>query len=193
MNKIYSFLVMLNQNDAFLFRFLMAINDFYFRIAYRKMFTEEFDGFNQKFLLQRRTYFLKVLDKDYAGSLSRFLREISNIFTPPHSVDENAIKKILSMKSHIAMGIFHEGKFVGYLLMRLFFPKRNVVAIGIRKDHQLGLGKKMTKEANSILKRHGFNCYATVDKSNLSSLKGAQRIGYKIVGETEDFYLLRVI
>jgi hypothetical protein len=132
--------------------------------------------------------FLRPDDLDaFAGLLARF----DSKYLPPHPLDRHSAAEALRRRSYVPLGIFCRGELVGYLLVRLFFPRRAVTGIWILPHVQnLRLGVSALMVSWAWTRAEGLPDYCTVPVDNVNSVKTALAARWKIVRTNRRFHVL---
>ena len=119
------------------------------------------------------------------GELSQFK------YRPPHPLDAASARRALRRRSYLPFGLFHDGELVGYLLIRLFFPRRAATGIWSRElAHNKGFSTNAVATTAGFTSSEGIADYITVPLDNVYSLRGALTAGWRIVRKNRRFYVL---
>jgi hypothetical protein len=128
-------------------------------------------------------------DEAFAELLSRFdFRHL-----PPHPLDREAARRALRRASYLPFGFFDaEGRLLGYVLVRLFFPFRAATGVwSLATNHARGISQAAVKAtAENVTAPAGLADYVTVPLDNVYSLRGAQWAGWRIVRTNRRFHVL---
>jgi hypothetical protein len=115
-------------------------------------------------------------------------------YTPPHGLGRADAERALQRRSYVPLGIFERGELVGYVLLRLFFPRRGVSGIWIRSGHHgAGLGRAGFGASTLLAKHCGLVNFCTVPIDNPNSLRLAQSAGFRILRTNRRFHVLRAL
>lgn len=137
-----------------------------------------------------RLRLLRPEDEDAFASLLERLARFPH--RPPHPLDRASARRALHRRSYLPFGLFFEGELVGYLLVRLFFPRRAVTAIwSLELAHNKRFSVNSGLVTSSFTRSEGLADYITVPLDNLYSLKAAQGAGWEILRKNRRFYVLR--
>jgi RimJ/RimL family protein N-acetyltransferase len=140
---------------------------------------------------QARVRFLEARDED---AFAEFLSRLDALYLPPHPLDRRTAGIVLRRQSHIPIGIFVEGKLIGYILLRLFFFRRAVTGIWmLASTHGAGVGRHTLYESVKFLEREGLPNYCTIPIGNEPSLRIAHWCGWRIIRTNRRFNVLKVI
>lgn len=180
----------LNEQNHWFFRLYDRANELWSRLVFRGVrgrasaIDEELDARGQK----GRFRFLTPEDLDlFAELLDRFDFE----YLPPHAIDRDGAFATLRRHSHLPFGIFHEGRLIGYVLIRLFFFRRAVSGIwSLPSHHNQGFNVAAVRASGRFTKSERLPDYATVPIGNDPSLLGAQAAGWKIIRTNRRFHVL---
>jgi hypothetical protein len=135
---------------------------------------------------------LRLLGPDDLEAFAALLAAFEGFrYGPPHPLDRHTAERCLRRASHLAFGIFQEGKLVGYVLLRLFFPRRVVTGIWMRREHQsTGAALAAVKASRVFTQAEHIPDYVTVPIDNYASLMGAQNAGWRVVRSNRRFHVL---
>ena len=112
-------------------------------------------------------------------------------YLPPHPLDRASALRAQRRRSYLPFGIFYQGRLVGYLLLRLFFPRRAVTAIwSLEIAHNKRFSVNAGVITSAFTSAEGFADYITVPLDNTYSLKAALGAGWHVVRKNRRFYVL---
>lgn len=112
-------------------------------------------------------------------------------YLPPHALDRATARRALRRASYLPLGVFHGEELVGYLLLRLFAPKRAVLGIWSKSSHfNRGFTKAATKAAAEFTRENGYPNYITVPLDNVYSLRVGLWAGWRILRTNRRFHVL---
>ncbi|MGH0029573.1 MAG: hypothetical protein ACQGVC_07270 [Myxococcota bacterium] len=139
---------------------------------------------------EARIRLLRADDDDEA--FARLLEGLGGFpYRPPHPLDRAAAERALRRRSYLPFGIFYRGELVGYLLVRLFFPRRAVTAIwSLEIAHNKRFSLNAGVITSSFTRSERLDDYITVPLDNTYSLKAALGAGWEIVRKNRRFYVL---
>ena len=113
-------------------------------------------------------------------------------YLPPHPLDLDTARRVLGRKSYLPFGIFHGDDMVGYLLLRLFAPRRAVLRIWSLSSYQKrGLTTAACVAAAEFTRLNGYPNFITVPLDNKYSLKVGLDVGWKLLRTNSRFHVLR--
>jgi hypothetical protein len=113
-------------------------------------------------------------------------------YMPPHPLDRETARSALHRKSYLPLGLFHDGELVGYLLLRLFAPKRVVLGIWSVQSYQnRGLTTVACVAAANFTQANGYPNFVTIPLDNTYSLRVVLTVGWKMQRTNSRFHLLR--
>lgn len=138
--------------------------------------------------LEARIRFLEAEDEQ---AFTQLLACFDFRHVPPHPLDRAAAARAIQRRSYLPFGIFVEGRLVGYLLLRLFFPRRAVTGIWtLPETYNLGLGQESLRRTAAFTTAEGIPDYATIPLDNENSLRMANAAGWQIVRSNRRFHVL---
>lgn len=179
-----------NERGHWIFRLYDLCNELWARLALRgpRRRAEAIDTAIRGRDADARVRFLGPADLDaFAGLLARF----DSRYLPPHPLDRSAAAAALARCSYVPLGIFFEDALVGYLLVRLFFPRRAVTGIWILPQVQnRGFGVDALLASWEWIRSEGLPDYCTVPVDNPNSVKTALAAGWRILRTNRRFHVL---
>lgn len=135
---------------------------------------------------------LRLLDPGDEEAFARLLEGLRARYLPPHPIDRASARRALRRRSYLPFGIFVEGRLAGYLLLRLFFPRRAVTGIWtLPETHNLGLGQESLRQSRAFTRGEGLADYCTIPVDNLNSVRMATAAGFRILRTNRRFHVLR--
>jgi hypothetical protein len=135
---------------------------------------------------------MRLLRPDDLDAFAEMLAAFDFKYLPPHALDRKAAKKVLNRKSYLPLGIFHGDDLVGYLLLRLFAPKRAVLGIWSLTSYQnRGLTTVACVAGAEFTRVNGYPNFITVPLDNKYSLKVGLDVGLKLLRSNPRFHVLR--
>lgn len=179
-----------NEQGHSLFRLYDHCNELWARLALRgpRRRAEAIDAAIRGQGAEAHVRFLKPADLD---AFAELLAAFDSRYLPPHGLDREAAAAALSRKSYVPLGIFSEGELVGYLLVRLFFPRRAVTGIWILprlQNRRFGVNALLASW--EWTRREGLPDYCTVPVDNVNSVKTALAAHWRIIRTNQRFHVL---
>jgi len=182
----------LNEKEHWFFRLYDACNEVWARLVFGGIHRRA-AGFERP--VQTRTgaeAHVRLLLPADLEAFTELLAAFDFRYRPPHPLDRESAAKALTRRSYLPWGIFVEGRLVGYLLLRLFFPRRAVTGIWTLPDtYNLGLAQESLRQTASFTTAEGLADYATVPVDNLNSVRVAVGAGWVILRSNRRFHVLR--
>jgi hypothetical protein len=179
-----------NERNHWIFRLYDLVNEGWARLALRgeRGRAEAIDAVIQGRDAEARVRFLTPADLEpFAALLAAF----DSRYLPPHGLDRAAAAAALRRRSYVPLGIFFEGELIGYLLVRLFFPRRAVTGIWILprlQNRRFGVNALLASW--EWTRSEGLPDYCTVPVDNPNSVKTALAAGWRIVRTNRRFHVL---
>jgi hypothetical protein len=181
----------LNERDHWIFRLYDGVNEVWAGLVFRglRRRAERLDvTVAARSGREARLRFLRPADLD---AFAAFLAALDVRYLPPHGRDRTAAARALARRSYVPLGIFLEGRLVGYLLQRLFFPRRAVSGIWmLAAAHNAGVGRVMFLEAAKAMSAEGLDNYVTIPLDNEPSMRIALWCGWKVIRTNRRFHVL---
>jgi len=135
---------------------------------------------------------LRLLQTEDEEAFAQLLSGLGARYLPPHPIDRASARRALRRRSYLPFGIFVEGRLVGYLLLRLFFPRRAVTGIWtLPETHNLGLGQESLRHSRAFTRGEDLPDYCTIPVDNENSLRMATAAGFRILRTNRRFHVLR--
>ncbi|RLF35796.1 MAG: hypothetical protein DRM99_03990 [Thermoplasmata archaeon] len=131
---------------------------------------------------------LEEKDINELYELLQGLSEKAKKFFHPHSFDLNTLKNICKSKQDHYFVMTLENKIIGYSFLRLFGYENPSFGCCIRNGFEnKGYGTMLTQWTTEKAKELGYKkVILKTYKENISAQKVYKKVGYKIIGETED-------
>lgn len=96
----------------------------------------------------------------------------SQTFFQPHTIDEITFRQLLQAPYYLAIGYFCATELVGYVFVRLYYPKKAFAGYLVSDSYQgKGIGKHLFRVIKSIIHDAGFDLYTYVKEDNLASIR----------------------
>jgi hypothetical protein len=182
----------LNERQHGFFRAYDWGNELWARLAFRgvRQRASRIDAPLASEAREGRLRFLTPADEDAFAELLEGLRKFK--YKPPHPLDRRSARWALRRVSYLPFGVFCEGRLVGYLLLRLFFPRRAVTAIwSLETAHNRRFSVNAGLVTSAFTGSEGLGDYITVPLDNPYSLKAALGAGWRVIRSNRRFHLLR--
>jgi len=127
-------------------------------------------------------------DVDELYGLLQQLSENDKRFFHPHSFDLNTIREICNSKKDHYFVTTLDGKIIGYSFLRLFGYEIPSFGCYICNGYEnKGYGTILTRWTVNKAKELGYNkVILKTYKDNVSAQKIYKKVGFKIIGETEN-------
>ena len=189
-NALEQWIYRLNEADHWIFRLYDWGNEVWAALAFRgtRRRASALDVTVEAGERRARVRFLTAADVDTFATL---LAGFDVKYLPPHGLDRQAAGAALRRRSYVPIGIFVDDCLVGYILLRLFFPRRAVTGIWmLASTHNAKLGRRTLQEAVDFLRREDLANYCTIPLDNTPSIKIAHACGWRIVRTNQRFHVL---
>jgi ribosomal protein S18 acetylase RimI-like enzyme len=190
-DRAEEFVYQLNERNHWIFRAWDFGNEAWARLVFRglRKRAAQIDApVKTRTGAQARFRFLTPLDDE---AFARLLASFSARYLPPHALDRAAAGRALRRISYVPFGIFVEDRLVGYLLLRLFFPRRIVTGIWtLPETHNLGLGQECLRQTAAFSRAEGIADYATIPIDNPNSVRMANAAGWDVIRTNRRFHVL---
>lgn len=198
MKKIFlNAMLAIQKRQGWLFFAIIFFNELYIK-AYRLLCRPRLSltSYSTNFSVGQLDCVMKVMDDSYLGALHNFFISSVDVQSPdfimPHGVDLSTLKNIFSRRSHIPLGIFHDGHFIGYALIRLLFPKTASYSIFIAKEWQgRGIGTAALARELEFIHILGFTPYSAVSKTNKRSLRMLNKLDMEFSDELDGYFMVK--
>ena len=113
-------------------------------------------------------------------------------YAPPHPLDGASAARALRRASYLPFGVFRENALIGYVLVRLFFPRRAVSGYWLLAAyHDTGVGVAAARAMRELLRAAALPDYVTIPLDNAPSLVAARAAGWRILRSNRRFHVLR--
>jgi len=181
----------LNEHDHWIFHLYAWGNEVWARLVFSTTRTEaaRIDRPIRTDSGEARFRFLTPADLDRFAALLERMRTLPH--KPPHPLDLDAAARALDRRSNLPFGIFVGDDLVGYLLLRLFFPRRAVLGIWMPASrHNARLGRQAVDLASDFMRSRSLANFITVPIDNTSSLRVAEICGYRLLRTNRRFHVL---
>jgi len=181
----------LNERDHWFFRLLESVNDVYAGLI--------FPGVRRRAALidepirgRNREYRMRFLVADDAEILIELFAQFDFAYSPPHSLDADAVRGLLARPSYLPFGLFRDDECVGYCLVRLIAPRSCFTGVwSLPALWNEGMSQAAVKRSGAFTDAEGLLDFVTVPLDNLASKKGAEWAGWETVRANRRFFLLR--
>ncbi len=139
---------------------------------------------------KKGSIFIRNIEESDARELYDFLNNLDEKtkgFFHPHPFDLKTIMDICKSKKDHYFVMFSKNKLIGYSFLRLFGYKIPSFGIVIRKGLTgKGYGTILTKGTIEKARKLGYKkVLLKTYKENISAQKVYEKLGFKIIGETE--------
>ncbi len=139
----------------------------------------------------KSSFIIRPLKSSDAKDLFEFLKDIdkkTKNYFHPHSFDYDTIKKICESKKDYYYVLLINDRIIGYSFLRLFGYEIPSFGIIIRRNYtNKGYGTVLTEWTVNKAKELGFKkVILKTYKKNIAARKVYKKIGFSIIGETED-------
>jgi hypothetical protein len=181
----------LNERNHPFFRLLERVNDMWARLVFRGVRSRA-RNIDDSIAGRDGTARLRFLTPDDVDLLADLLARFDFKYLPPHPRDRETVARVLRRASYLPFGLFRDGEVMGYLLVRLTFPRRSFTGIWTLHQHRnAGFSQAAVKRTGQFTDEEGVIDHVTVPLDNLPSLRGAQWAGWKVLRKNRRFYVLR--
>jgi hypothetical protein len=181
----------LNEREHWIFRLYDAFNEAWAALVFRGLRRRagRLDRpIRARGGLDARVRFLHPEDE---GAFAQLLGKFDFRYLPPHGLDPAAARRALRRRSYLPFGIFVEERLVGYLLLRLFFPRRAVTGIWtLPETYNLGLGQESLRQTAAFTTAERMADYATIPVDNPNSVRMATAAGWRVIRTNRRFHVL---
>ena len=138
-----------------------------------------------------KSYTIRNIEEKDIDELYLFLNNLdekTKEFFHPHSFDKNTITSICTLKKDHYYVMVENNRIIGYSFLRLFGYEIPSFGVIIRPGFtDKGYGTTLTDWTIKKAKELGYKkVILKTYKENISAQKIYEKIGFKIVGETED-------
>ena len=181
----------LNERNHWFFRLLEAVNDLYAGLIFRGVrrraarIDESIRGRDREF----RMRFLVAAD---APILVELFAQFDFAYSPPHSLEADAVQGLLARPSYLPFGLFRDDECVGYCLVRLIAPRNCFTGVwSLPVVWNEGMSQAAVKRSGAFTDAEGLVDFVTVPLDNTASKQGAEWAGWQTLRANRRFYLLR--
>jgi len=181
----------LNERGHWLFRLYDRCNEVWARMVFRSV-RERASRLDETLVGRGVTVRMRVLGPEDLDALVALFETLGqHKYLPPHPLDRESARAAISRMSYLPFGWFDGERLVGYLLVRLFFPKRAATGVWMLTEcFNSGLGTLGVDTTGTFTTSEGFDDYITVPLDNIASLRGAVTAGWRIQRKNKRFYVL---
>lgn len=176
----------------FLWRFIEYSNGLIVQIFYEKQIRKAIGSVLEKQPPSEYTY-REVRRQDIPQLMSLFSAQPDDFyaFFRPHDFDRKTLIRLQGNSAFSMFGVFDREKIVGYFFIRFFFNRKAFRGKMVDIDYQgKGIAKQMGRITTDIAWCAGFRLFATVSRSNLSSIASSKAVNYiRVVKSLPDDYL----
>jgi hypothetical protein len=136
---------------------------------------------------------VRFLGPEDAPVFAEFMSQLKVKYLPPHELHAEEAVTALGRRSYLPIGIFVEGRMIGYILLRLFFFRRAVTGIWmLASTHSVGVGRHTLLQSVEFLKSERLPNYCTIPLGNEPSLRIAHWCGWRVIRTNRHFNVLKV-
>jgi hypothetical protein len=181
----------LNERGHWFFRFLEWGNDLWAALVFRGIrrraarIDEAIEG-------RDRSFQMRFLGPEDEESLAALFTRFDFSYLPPHALDRVSARRALARPSYLPFGLFRDGDWVGYCLVRLIAPRSCFTGVwSFPLPENAGLSRAAVKRSGQFTDGEGLVDFVTVPLDNLASKKGAEWAGWVTLRANRRFYVLR--
>jgi len=180
-----------NEQDRWIFRLYDGANELWARLFFGGI-RRAAAGFDVPLEGKGIAGRMRLLTPGDLDAFAALLASFDFKYVPPHALDRAAARTALHRRSYLPFGIFHGDDLVGYLLLRLFAPKRAVLGIWSLGTYQnRGLTTAACVAAAEFTRVHGYPNFITCPIDNVFSLRVGLAVGWKLLRTNRRFHVLR--
>jgi hypothetical protein len=191
LSRLEEWIYALNERDHWIFKLYDAANGLWARLFFGGI-RRAAAGFDEPLEGKGIEGRMRLLTPDDLDAFAALLAAFDFEYLPPHALDRETARTALRRKSYLPLGIFHGDDLVGYLLLRLFAPKRAVLGIWSLSAYQnRGLTTAACVAAAEFTRVHGYPNFITVPIDNVFSLRVGLAVGWKLLRTNSRFHVLR--
>lgn len=188
---IETWLYELNEEGHWFFRFLEWVNDFYAALVYRGV-RRRAARIDEAIAGRDRDFQMRFLGPEDEENLAELFSRFDFTYLPPHALDRATAHRLLRRASYLPFGLFRDGEWVGYFLVRLVAPRNCLTGVwSFPVPENAGLSRAACKRSGEFTDAEGLTDYATVALDNLASKKCAEWAGWVTLRANRRFYVLR--
>jgi hypothetical protein len=135
---------------------------------------------------------MRAVRPDEEGALAELFSRFDFRFLPPHALDRRAAARILAAPHCLPLVVEDaRGEWVGYSLIRLFFPHRAVMGLWLLKSiHTQGFGNAAAFATTLLTRAEGLPNFVTIPRENLPSLATVLSCGWELLRTNASFHVL---
>jgi len=164
-------IIMIRHRLPVLYALLSSLNNLYCRFSFRQ-FKNNLARFEWEGI--RPDDAVSVLTVQHAPQLVGLIQNASatsQSFFQPHTIDEITFRQLLQAPYYLAIGYFYATELVGYVFVRLYYPKKAFAGYLVADSYQgKGIGKHLFGVIKSITHDAGFDLYTYVKEDNPASI-----------------------
>jgi hypothetical protein len=181
----------LNERQHWLFRLYDGMNEAWARLVFRGV-RRRAAGFARELATRGKGAHLRPLAPADIDAFAALLAAFEFRYAPPHPLDGASAARVLRRASYLPFGIFRADALIGYVLLRLFFPRRAVSGYWlIPAYHDTGVGVAAARAMRELLRAAALPDYVTIPLDNAPSLAAARAAGWRILRSNRRFHVLR--
>ena len=181
----------LNERQHWLFRLYDGMNEAWARLVFRGV-RRRAKHFARELAVDEASTRLRFLVPADLDAFALLLGAFDSRYLPPHPLDRAAAARALHRASYLPFGVFREDALVGYVLVRLFFPRRAVSGYWLLPAyHGTGVGVAAARSLRELLRAESLPDYVTIPLDNTPSLVAAEAAGWRILRSNRRFHVLR--
>lgn len=190
---ITQILIIIKHKFPYIWKLTDKFNSILFKLFFYKRFKSEVVKTLDLYKLD--PYEFRVLRNSDLESVSNLILSQKSerlSFFNPHGFSFKDLQTVYNLKSFIMMGVFEEGKMVGYFFLRCFANKQCFVGRLIDESSEgKGIGRIMNKIMYNSGWNSGFHVRSTISKDNKWVMRShLTNPTMKIIKELENNFLL---
>lgn len=165
---ITKILILIKHKFPYIWKFTDKFNSILFKLFFYKRFNSEVVKTLDLYKLDPYEFrILKNSDLESVSNLILSQKSERLSFFKPHGFSLKDLQAIYNLNSFIMMGVFDEGKMVGYFFLRCFANKQCFVGRLIDESSEgKGIGRVMNEIMYNTAWNAGFKCLSTISKNN---------------------------
>lgn len=181
----------LNERQHWIFRLYDGMNEAWARLVFRGV-RRRAASFARELPTSETGTHLRPLAPADLDAFAALLAAFDFRYVPPHPLDRAAAARALRRASYLPFGIFRGEALIGYVLLRLFFPRRAVSGYWLLPAyHDTGVGVAAARATRELLRAEALPDYVTIPLDNTRSLVAAHAAGWRILRSNRRFHVLR--
>ena len=181
----------LNERGHWFFRLLEWGNDRYAALVFRGV-RRRAARIDESIQGRDRGFHMRFLGPEDEENLAALFARFDFIYLPPHGLDRASVRGLLARPSYLPFGLFRDGEWVGYCLVRLIAPRSCFSGVwSFPVPENAGLSRAAVKRSGDFTDAEGLVDFVTVPLDNLASKKGAEWAGWETLRANRRFFLLR--